>query len=232
MAGCIENLVDSIPDWSKFTSNLTEQIQEIEVLKSYYENTDILEVIEEASQIENKKFSLQLRIPIETKQTPIKVEIWLPIEQVDFNSIKELDQNESKKPQLIRSISGKQAHTIINCKKLIPIQIDVILPDVYPSDSKPIFTISAEWLNKAQLSQLSVKLNQIWEENETMPILFTWCQWITENLVEFLDIFEPPNMIIVTPLNNGEFDAGQDNTIQSLFLSADNFIVNLLRYFF
>ena len=60
MAGCIEEAVDGLPDWTRFKSNLNEQIDEIEALKSYYENTDYLEIFEEASQSENKKFSLQV----------------------------------------------------------------------------------------------------------------------------------------------------------------------------
>ena len=57
MAGCIEEAVDGLPDWTRFNSNLNEQIDEIEALKSYYENTDYLEIFEEASQSENKKFT-------------------------------------------------------------------------------------------------------------------------------------------------------------------------------
>lgn len=243
MAGCVETISSEsiVPDWSKFSSNLEEQKQEIEALQSFYENTDNLEILEEASQSTNKRYSLQLKIPIETKHSPIRVEIWLPIEKVNASSLRKPpndDESKSslslKQPHLERSVSGRQAHTVIECKKLSPLQLEIVLPDTYPSESKPVYSVGAEWLNRSQLSQLSVKLNQIWEDNEGMQILFTWSQWLTDNLVDFLDLLEPPNTITLTPLNNDNqlIDLGEDDSsVHSLFMSADELIVNLLRYF-
>lgn len=60
MAECIENVADSLPDWTIFKANLQEQNDEVEALKSFYENTDNLEVLEEASQSNNKKFNIKV----------------------------------------------------------------------------------------------------------------------------------------------------------------------------
>lgn len=62
MAECIENQVDSLPDWEKFKENLAEQINEIEALKSSYEDTDNLDILEEASESDKKKYSVQVKI--------------------------------------------------------------------------------------------------------------------------------------------------------------------------
>jgi hypothetical protein len=62
MAQCIEDVVDALPDWNKFKSNLEEQRVEIEALKSVYEDTDNLDILEDASENTNKKFSLQVLI--------------------------------------------------------------------------------------------------------------------------------------------------------------------------
>lgn len=250
MAGCIENVIDVPPDWIKFKDNLSEQNQEIDALKSYYDNTDNLEIIQEASQSDKKKYFIQvilnlnllnnyyklfnlcifkLKIPIETALKPIKVEVWLPIDQINFESKDDKAPKDPKKPCLERTISGKRAHTSIDCESLTPIQLDITLPDSYPSESKPLFTIASEWLSRSQLSQLSLKLNQLWEENVGMPILFTWCEWVKTGLVEYLELFEPPNLIHLTPLNVDEVDLGNDLAIQSLFESGEDLILKLLR---
>lgn len=139
----------------------------------------------------------------------------MPIEKVDLESntskISSKSNKDPKKPSLERSISGRRAHTTIKCDFLVPIQLDAILPDSYPSETKPLFKITAEWLNRSQLSQLSLKLNEIWEENAGMHILFTWFEWIKTNLVEYLELFEEPNKIILTPLNNDD-ECGYENS--------------------
>ena len=64
----------------------------------------------------------------------------------------------------------------------------------------PNYAIACEWLNLSQLSEISRELDKIWYENDNMPILFTWTEWISSNLIEFLDLLDEPNTIIITPL--------------------------------
>lgn len=172
------------------------------------------------SSIKNK-----LKIPIETSSKPIKVEIWLPLDQLKKESSSESNRDPNK-PSLERTISGKRAHATIECTYLSPIQVDISLPDSYPSENKPIFTITCDWLCRSQITDLSLKLNQIWEENQSMPILFTWFEWVKSNLVEYLNLFDPPNTINLTPMSE------DDDTAHNDLRSAEEIIVDLMRHNF
>ena len=139
---------------------------------------------------------LKFKIPIETEVKPIKFELWLPIENAnesDIGTPESGDQDSSDlnaKVLLQRSISGKRAHSVINCNYLIPLTLNVVLPDAYPSEVKPHYIISSIWLNEQQLYSLSLKLDEIWNENFNMPVLYTWCEWLQYNLINHLDLLQ------------------------------------------
>jgi hypothetical protein len=150
------------------------------------------------------------KIPIETNVKPIKIELWLPIENASESEICELE-NEQEQNKLIlrRSISGKRAHSVINCRYLTPLTLNILLPDSYPSETKPYYMISSEILNESQLNSLSTKLDEIWNENFNMPVLYTWFEWLQQNIVNHLDLFEAPNKIILTPMGLDQYDKGE-----------------------
>ena len=128
-------------------------------------------------------------------------------------------------------MSGKRAHTVLNCDYLPPIEMAVILPDSYPSENKPHYVLSSFFLSQYQLSKLSSQLDEIWVNNFNMPVLYTWFEWLQNNLVEFLDIFEKPNSIIITPLNDGE-ELVKNDCISSTFQDGQDLIFQILRYNF
>ena len=190
---------------------------------------------------------LKFKIPIETDVKPIKFELWLPIENANESDIGtpesgDQDSNDlNAKVLLQRSISGKRAHSVINCNYLIPLTLNVILPDAYPSEVKPHYIISSIWLNEQQLNSLSLKLDEIWNENFNMPVLYTWCEWLQHNLINHLDLFESPNKIIVTPVSfelDNEINSSENakhivnyERINCLFEDSQEMFFQLFRYF-
>lgn len=186
---------------------------------------------------------MKVKIPIETNVKPIKIELWLPIENTNENEICNTTEdgidNEKENNKLIlkRSISGKRAHSIINCSYLTPLTLNILLPDSYPSETKPHYIISSEILNETQLNSLSIKLDEIWNDNFNMPVLYTWFEWLQHNIVTHLDLFEMPNKIILTPM--GLNDDNKDNAwnqminyerINCLFEDPQEMFFSILRY--
>ena len=53
---------------------------------------------------------------------------------------------------------------------------------------------------KEKIWQENEYFDEIWKENFQTPILFTWIDWLKNNTINFLDIIENPNKIILTCL--------------------------------
>ncbi|KAM4726027.1 E3 ubiquitin-protein ligase RNF14 [Anableps anableps] len=74
---------------------------------------------------------------------------------------------------------------------LPPLVLNFELPADYPSTSPPVFSLSSKWMNKAQLSSLCQRLDELWEENRGFEVLFTWIQFLKEETLDFLSIQSP-----------------------------------------
>lgn len=109
--------------------------------------------------------------------------------------------------------------------------MDITLPSTYPTIDKPIYQIKSNWLNLTQLDQLCTKLDEIWNENYNMPVIFTWIEWLQNSLIEHLDIFEEPNKLFITPLESNKPEI-LNKKIVSLFVSVDDLIFQFLRHNF
>ncbi|CAL8081291.1 unnamed protein product [Orchesella dallaii] len=59
-----------------------------------------------------------------------------------------------------------------------PLMLHFTMPKDYPSKAKPNFTLSCTWLHRAALTILCQKLDELWEENKGMGILFTWANFL------------------------------------------------------
>ncbi len=117
----------------------------------------------------------------------LKTEIWLPIQysciETDDNEAQtasaaaatSVQSDQEKRAKFERSISGKTAHTTLNCSYLPYLLMDVTLPCTYPSDSKPIYQIKCIWLNMSQMNQVCTKLDEIWDDNYKMPGIYYGC---------------------------------------------------------
>lgn len=175
-------------------------------------------------------YSLQFKIQVNAKNAPnekFKAEIWLPIEET---STSEQATSKQAKATFERSISGRNAFTTVECSYLPFILMDATLPCSYPSLNMPIYQVKSNWLNLQQLDRISNKLEEIWKENYNMPVLFTWIEWLQNELLEYLDIFEL-NRAFITPIDTQQ-QAGEirNKNIVSLYIGIDDLIYQLLRH--
>lgn len=106
------------------------------------------------------------------------------------------------------------------------------LPCTYPSETAPTFTVSCDWLNDSQLAEVCQELDKIWQDNDNMPVIFTWSEWLSSSLVEFLDLVVEPATVIITPLTCDKFsrtNETKDTRAISLFNDVDDLIYKFLR---
>ncbi|XP_008331071.1 E3 ubiquitin-protein ligase RNF14 [Cynoglossus semilaevis] len=81
--------------------------------------------------------------------------------------------------------------TEYNVSFLPPLVLNFELPADYPSTSSPSFTLSSKWMTKAQMSTLCRRLDELWEENQSSVVLFTWIQFLKEETLDILGIMSP-----------------------------------------
>ncbi|ESP01946.1 hypothetical protein LOTGIDRAFT_157076 [Lottia gigantea] len=74
---------------------------------------------------------------------------------------------------------------------LPPVTLNFQLPIDYPSTSSPEFTLTCKWLTHKQLSKVCKRLDELWEENTGTVILFTWINFLHEELYDFLQLSSP-----------------------------------------
>lgn len=71
---------------------------------------------------------------------------------------------------------------------LPPLSLFLTLPLDYPSKSPPKFTLVSSWLSQYIIAKLCKKLDQLWEENKGLEILFMWMAFLKDETLEFLNI--------------------------------------------
>ncbi|PSN48331.1 hypothetical protein C0J52_03415 [Blattella germanica] len=75
-------------------------------------------------------------------------------------------------------------------KYLPPLCLHFSLPEDYPSHSPPTYRLSCQWLRNSKLLSLCKKLDEIWKENKYMEVLFLWTQFLKEESLTYLEIFD------------------------------------------
>lgn len=65
---------------------------------------------------------------------------------------------------------------------LPPLRLCAFFPDSYPSTSEPILEMEAPWLHQELRQKLSVELHRIFHENAGNVIVFTWVEWLKEQI--------------------------------------------------
>jgi len=80
---------------------------------------------------------------------------------------------------------GKPNFTV---KYLPPVKLEFSLPDNYPSEACPLYCLSSPWLVEQQRKKLEEQLKYLWDDQGGGVILFTWLNFLQEELLEFLGL--------------------------------------------
>eukprot|EP00090_Calanus_glacialis_P004158 TRINITY_DN13072_c0_g1_i1.p1 TRINITY_DN13072_c0_g1~~TRINITY_DN13072_c0_g1_i1.p1 ORF type:complete len:850 (+),score=253.12 TRINITY_DN13072_c0_g1_i1:36-2585(+) len=80
---------------------------------------------------------------------------------------------------------GKPNFTV---KYLPPVKLEFTLPADYPSQACPLYCITCPWLLEVQRKMLEDQLRNLWDEQGGGVILFTWLNFLQEDLLEFLGV--------------------------------------------
>ncbi|WAR22076.1 RNF14-like protein [Mya arenaria] len=156
--------VGGVPELSELTAagideNREEQEQEIEVLLSIYEGQDS------------------------------RVEI---LSRSGGSGEDGASYDQQNMLKLARSDSGQRVIWNFPVTFLPPLVIQASLPPTYPSHTAPDYVVTCPWLSPAQLSLVCRELDGQWEKMKEdgggrgMSILFTWMDWLTENLTRLI----------------------------------------------
>ncbi|KAK6173372.1 hypothetical protein SNE40_016838 [Patella caerulea] len=116
---------------------------------------------------------------------------------------------------------------------LPPIVIHFQLPTNYPSIAPPHFTLTCKWLTHNQLSSLCQRLDELWEENKGMVILFTWINFLQEELFDFLQLSSPldiRNIVISHNSSKNEENNLFDSRCIQDIVSQDLLLMAILDY--
>ncbi|KAJ8277579.1 hypothetical protein GJAV_G00076920 [Gymnothorax javanicus] len=96
---------------------------------------------------------------------------------------------------------------------LPPLVLKFELPADYPSKSSPLFTLGCKWLSKVQLAAVCRQLDELWQESLGNVVLFSWIQFLREEVLNYLQISSPlelPSEWDRSSTGAHEVGAGQD----------------------
>eukprot|EP00250_Pteridium_aquilinum_P034817 c8157_g1_i1 orf=43-1077(+) len=101
---------------------------------------------------------------------------------------------QSDEVQVLKSIYGEDCvlHDDDSCEIFVrpledngvlpPLRLCAYFPESYPSTSEPIVEMEAPWLQEEQRRRLSEELHKIYQENGGNVIIFTWIEWMKEQM--------------------------------------------------
>ena len=92
------------------------------------------------------------------------------------------------KPGFTRSVSLQHWHVRAEIRYLTPIRLTCTFPPLYPTECPPEFSLACLWLTRSQLKQLQEKLMRLWTETPSLPIVFTWADWLQNYAYEYLNL--------------------------------------------
>ncbi|XP_059166161.1 E3 ubiquitin-protein ligase RNF14-like [Physella acuta] len=176
------------------SSNIEEQTDEITVLKSVY-NSDADEKVKLISELEKENlglFKIIVKVCPKAETEKIHIDVVLPIEEeTQYGATAagwEAPPTTLKNLPLNRSTSGHRWQGSFDVKYLSPLYLDITFPPTYPSSDPPSYQLSCPWLTSTQLECTGQMLDNLWQEGKPMVIVFTWIDWLENNMLSYLGI--------------------------------------------
>lgn len=73
------------------------------------------------------------------------------------------------------------------------------LPGDYPSKQPPTLRLSAPWLTHQQLQQLQQHLLDMWSDSPSLPICYTWVDWLQQDSLHHLGLSDAIDLSVFIP---------------------------------
>ncbi|CAH1793751.1 unnamed protein product [Owenia fusiformis] len=218
-------------DWTDgLSESQLEQYEEIEALQSILADTGQFKLLSSPKDGPEVLFSMQLNVCVKTQDGGITVEAWVPYEH-DIahaqHAVAAIPSN--TRPQFARSDSGRRWHSSFNVQHLTPLCLQVTLPQGYPNDAAPIFTLSCLWLDTLKLTVLCKQLDSLWKDLGSMPIIYTWIDWLEHNTLDFLALTDK---VILTPYLDADsaWLGERDSRALPECVDLDDSLITMLRH--
>jgi E3 ubiquitin-protein ligase RNF14 len=110
------------------------------------------------------------------------------------------------------------------------IQLHFNFPATYPSTDPPSYFLVCKWLKTAQLCQICVKLDEIWEEGKGSVILYQWIDFFQNELVEFLKLCSPLEISTIVPCKQQSVEQDADPRAIQEILPPDRLLAAILEF--
>uniref|UniRef100_A0A2C9LBI4 RWD domain-containing protein n=1 Tax=Biomphalaria glabrata TaxID=6526 RepID=A0A2C9LBI4_BIOGL len=166
----------------------------IVALESIYNSgeNEKIKVLTQAKKDKNQLFNLLITVCPLPIADEIQVEVVLPLDPDvnDMAAAAPFDLSSLKLPAnvpLLRSLSGQKFLCSFSVKYLSPLYLLVTFPASYPSKDAPHFDLQCPWLSKTQIACIGQVLEMLWAEGSQMPIIYTWVNWLENNLIRCPD---------------------------------------------
>ena len=101
----------------------------------------------------------------------------------------------------LQGVMGDAVVARLRLLHLPPLTLTAVLGPAYPEAEPPRFTLSAGWLGAGQLAELCAGLDEIWEQQQGMQVLFSWGEWLRSEAWERLGL---EGTLVVTDARSGD----------------------------
>jgi hypothetical protein len=90
---------------------------------------------------------------------------------------------------------GCECDAKVGCKEasvrfLPPVTVHLHLPSNYPAETGPNYTLTCMWLSRESIRKVRRRFDELWREASNGDVLFTWCNFLQSDLLDFLHISE------------------------------------------
>lgn len=209
-------------------TDINEQGDEVLALESIYDGTECFNVLSSPTD-QDEIYAIEVFVRVKVPSNNVRVDAYVPYEhdlQKTQMAVHHLPPN--ARPNFARTESGQRWHSSFRVTHLSPLCLHATFPASYPSHNPPVFTLACLWLSATQLSCLCQQLDRLWEEYRGMPVVYTWVDWLENNLFEYLALSDH---VILTPYNP-DLEGCDDCDARALPLCSDlhDDLLEMLKY--